>query len=56
MKSGLPLVFDKKAAASELKKEEVVLRVELNIGEASAIGWGCDLSKEYVEINAEYTT
>ncbi len=56
MKNGLPLVFDKKAAAALLNKEEVVLRVELNIGKASATGWGCDLSKEYVEINAEYTT
>ncbi len=56
LKHGLPLVFDKKAAAALLKREEVVLRVELNIGKACAIGWGCDLSKEYVEINAEYTT
>jgi N-acetylglutamate synthase/N-acetylornithine aminotransferase len=30
--------------------------VELNIGKAFATGWGCDLSKEYIEINAEYTT
>jgi glutamate N-acetyltransferase/amino-acid N-acetyltransferase len=56
MKNGLPLMFDKKAAAGLLNKEEVILRVELNIGKASATGWGCDLSKEYVEINAEYTT
>lgn len=56
MKNGLPLAFDKKAAAAWLNKEEVVLRVELNIGQASATGWGCDLSEEYVVINSEYTT
>jgi len=56
MKNGLPLDFDKKAAAAELNKEEVKLRVDLNIGQASAAGWGCDLSEEYVAINSEYTT
>ena len=56
MKNGLPLAFDKKAASSELNKEEVVLRVELNIGGDSATGWGCDLSEEYVLINSVYTT
>jgi glutamate N-acetyltransferase/amino-acid N-acetyltransferase len=56
MKKGLPLPFDKKAASAELDKEEVVLRLELNNGQDSAIGWGCDLSEEYVLINSEYTT
>jgi glutamate N-acetyltransferase / amino-acid N-acetyltransferase len=56
MKNGLPVAFNKKEAAAELDKEEVVLRVELNIGKASAAGWGCDLSAEYVAINSEYTT
>jgi glutamate N-acetyltransferase/amino-acid N-acetyltransferase len=56
MKKGLPLEFDKKLAAAWLNKAEVVLRVELNIGQASATGWGCDLSEEYVVINSEYTT
>jgi glutamate N-acetyltransferase / amino-acid N-acetyltransferase len=56
LKSGMPLAFDKKTAAAELDKEEVVLRVELNLGKASALAWGCDLSEEYVVINSEYTT
>ncbi len=56
LKSGMPLPFDKKAAAAELKKEEVLLSVDLNLGEASARAWGCDLSKEYVAINSDYTT
>ncbi len=56
LKSGRPLQFDKKAAAAILAKEEVPIRVELNLGRASAVSWGCDLSEEYVVINAEYTT
>ena len=56
LKSGVPLPFDKKAAALELNRNEVLLRVELNVGKASARAWGCDLSEEYVVINSEYTT
>jgi glutamate N-acetyltransferase / amino-acid N-acetyltransferase len=55
-KSGRPLPFDKKAAASLLRGGEVLIRVDLNIGQFSATAWGCDLSEEYVVINSEYTT
>jgi glutamate N-acetyltransferase/amino-acid N-acetyltransferase len=56
LKGGMPLGFDKKAVAEMLKKAEVTLRVELNLGEGCATAWGCDLSEEYVVVNAEYTT
>jgi glutamate N-acetyltransferase / amino-acid N-acetyltransferase len=56
LKSGMPLPFDKKAAAALLNKDEVFLRVDLNLGRSNATAWGCDLSEEYVVINAEYTT
>jgi glutamate N-acetyltransferase / amino-acid N-acetyltransferase len=56
LKSGMPLPFDKKAAAALMNSEEVALRVELNLGKACAVAWGCDLSEEYVVINSEYTT
>ena len=36
--------------------EEVVITVNLNIGCGEAVVWGCDLSEEYVRINADYTT
>jgi len=26
------------------------------VGEATATGWGCDLTEDYVRINADYTT
>ena len=34
----------------------VEIGISLGAGEASATVWGCDLSKDYVRINAEYTT
>jgi glutamate N-acetyltransferase / amino-acid N-acetyltransferase len=39
----------------ELQGKEVVISVNLNLGCSSAIAWGCDLTKEYVEINTHYT-
>ena len=36
--------------------KEVILRLDLGLGAASGSVWTCDLSKEYVAINADYTT
>ena len=56
LKSGMPLPFDKKAVSALLDAPEVFLRIELNLGDYQATAWGCDLSEEYVVVNAEYTT
>ena len=39
---------------AEMSREEISIRVNLNLGEASARIWTSDLSYEYVKINAEY--
>ena len=39
-----------------LQQPEIVIRVSLNLGNAAATVWGCDLSYGYVKINGEYTT
>lgn len=36
--------------------DEIVFKIDLNMGENSATAYGCDLSEEYIKINAEYTT
>lgn len=36
--------------------EEIVINVNLGLGSGSAVAWGCDLTYDYVRINAEYTT
>ncbi|HAJ60230.1 MAG TPA: arginine biosynthesis bifunctional protein ArgJ [Cyanobacteria bacterium UBA8543] len=65
MENGQPLVFDraaasaylKQAAAGEyLKEDTVLITVSVGNGSGSGKAWGCDLSYDYVKINAEYTT
>jgi glutamate N-acetyltransferase/amino-acid N-acetyltransferase len=53
---GKPLPFDEARASAYLRNEEVLLRVDLGAGRASATAWGCDLTPEYVHINSDYTT
>ena len=38
------------------EKPEIEIRADLGLGEGKAEAWGCDLSAEYVHINADYTT
>ncbi len=39
-----------------MASEEIVITLDLGMGEESATAWGCDLTYDYVRINAEYTT
>jgi glutamate N-acetyltransferase / amino-acid N-acetyltransferase len=54
--NGQPLPFDEGALAQKLLGEEVLIRLELGQGEASAHFWSCDLTAEYVKINSAYRT
>jgi glutamate N-acetyltransferase/amino-acid N-acetyltransferase len=56
MKGGSPRPFDQGQAKSILDRADVPIRICLNLGDATATAWGCDLSEEYVTINSEYTT
>jgi glutamate N-acetyltransferase/amino-acid N-acetyltransferase len=56
IKQGTHVPLDKVKATSLLKQKEVSITVVLNMGAADATAWGCDLTEEYVKINAEYTT
>jgi len=55
-KGGTPFPFEKKEVSDYLRNDEVIIVVDLNLGEGEATAWGCDLSREYVTINADYTT
>ena len=50
--------FDEAApqAAEHLRGTEVSVSVDLGAGPASSTVWTCDLSADYVRINAEYRT
>lgn len=54
--AGRPLPYDAATVSASMKAEEVVFEVNLGVGSAVGEAWGCDLSAEYVSINAEYTT
>ena len=56
IKQGTHVPLVKVKATSLLKQKEVSITVVLNIGPAAATAWGCDLTEQYVKINAEYTT
>ncbi|HEV2262749.1 MAG TPA: bifunctional glutamate N-acetyltransferase/amino-acid acetyltransferase ArgJ [Candidatus Rubrimentiphilum sp.] len=49
-------VLSEAEAHRELEHTKVVVRLDLGIGYESATGWGCDLSRDYVRINANYRT
>ncbi|AKB75612.1 Glutamate N-acetyltransferase [Methanosarcina lacustris Z-7289] len=39
-----------------MANEEIIITLDFGIGKESATAWGCDLTYDYVRINAEYTT
>lgn len=55
-KAGQPVRFDVGKVSEALKATEVVAELSCRLGQAGATVWTCDLSKEYVTINADYHT
>lgn len=56
LEAGLPMPFDAALASSLLRQDPAVIRLDLGLGNADATLWTCDLSAEYVRVNADYTT
>jgi glutamate N-acetyltransferase/amino-acid N-acetyltransferase len=55
-KDGNPHDENAPRAAEYLKGKEIVVEVDLGAGQASSTVWTCDLSADYVRINADYRT
>jgi glutamate N-acetyltransferase / amino-acid N-acetyltransferase len=56
-RAGAPLPFDPKAASAYLRdNREVHLRLKFTLGSARCRFYTCDLTTEYVRLNADYTT
>ena len=53
---GCGVKFREEEAKKILKEKEIKIIVDLNIGKESAKVWTCDLTPEYVKINAHYRT
>ena len=52
--SGVP--FSEEEAKKVLSEKQIDIMVELNDGDGTATAWGCDLTYDYVKINADYRT
>ena len=51
---GVPLDFDEDEALKILKEDEVTIFIDMHEGSSEATAWGCDLTYDYVKINADY--
>lgn len=54
--NGMGLPFNEEAAKAEMDKAQVTITFDMKAGSCEATAWGCDLSHEYVSINADYRT
>lgn len=56
VRDGEPINFSAEDAHNYLKNPEILVRIEVGSGTGKAAVWTCDLSYDYVRINAEYHT
>lgn len=54
LENGAPLDFDEEKALEVLKMDEIKINILFEEGNQEATAWGCDLSYDYVKINASY--
>lgn len=52
--NGTACAYSEEEATKILSDKEVTVLVDMHMGEAQAVAWGCDLSYDYVKINADY--
>lgn len=56
LKDSEPQYFSEEEMKRMLQQEELIIDVYLNLGTSNGRAWGCDLSYEYIKINACYRT
>ncbi|MSQ12182.1 MAG: bifunctional glutamate N-acetyltransferase/amino-acid acetyltransferase ArgJ [Dehalococcoidia bacterium] len=56
MEHGMPIPFFREAVVATMRRPTVRFRVQLQVGNAAATAWGCDISAEYVHFNSAYVT
>ena len=56
MSQSSPVAFDQEEMDEVMQQDNLTISVNLNMGAASGRAWGCDLSYDYVKINALYRT
>lgn len=56
MEAGRPIPFHKDSVVAIMNSPEVAFTLSLNLGNATALSWGCELTEAYVTFNSAYTT
>ena len=56
MEGGLPVPYFKDALIAEMRGSDVVIQVNLGLGDETATAWGCNMSEGYVTFNSAYST
>lgn len=54
IENGIELIYSKEAAEEILSKPEITVIADIKMGNQSSTAWGCDLTYDYVRINAAY--
>lgn len=54
VKDGVGCGYSEEEATKILSEEAVTVTADMHAGDASATAWGCDLTYDYVKINADY--
>ena len=54
IENGVALPYSEEQATEILSQPEVTAIADIKMGDASATAWGCDLTFDYVKINADY--
>ena len=52
--NGTACDYSEEEATKILSEPEVCVLVDMHMGDGEATAWGCDLSYDYVKINADY--
>ncbi|TGA97824.1 bifunctional ornithine acetyltransferase/N-acetylglutamate synthase [Sporolactobacillus shoreae] len=52
--SGIPVAFSEEEAKAYLDQDSIVIHADMGEGSGEAVAWGCDLTYNYVKINASY--
>ena len=56
VRAGMGIEFSEELALEVLKESEIEAQIDLHMGSISAEAYGCDLTYDYVKINADYRT
>ena len=54
MENGVSTGYSEEEATKILSENEVTAIADIKMGDCTATAWGCDLTYDYVKINADY--